>query len=110
MPDDEYDSFDRHVLDRVDAKKGIKAELDRIFRRDPNLRPEPSRKQLHYVRKTITNDEDVETATFKARGNKYVKTGTNKYERVQDKEDVYYNPSNDTLYAQDESGDWKGVG
>lgn len=99
----EYEGFHRHVSERVDPTKGIKTELDRIFRDSDG---QPSQEQIELVADYYTEEKGYDSVRTSFNGKEYVKRGDNSYERVEEKsgENVVYNPRTGRYYYKGKTG------
>ena len=105
---DEYDGWHERISSEIDPDKGIKNELEREFKDSDS---QPRREQIKITRDYWASergrDTDAERTTFKAKGKTYVKTGENKFQSVDERDDVMYNDRTGTLFLLDENGDIK---
>lgn len=102
MTKDEYKSFERNVIKKIDVSKGVENELERIFKGAGGN--QPSEAQKRYARRSLASETEAEKVEFKAKGKTYVKTGENKFQSVDKRDDVMYNPTNDTFFLLGDKG------
>lgn len=104
MGDDDYSGFHERVSEKVDPKKGIHNELERIFR---GSETQPRQGQEELVADYYTEDKNYDRVKTSFNNKEYVKRGDNTYERVEDDKtggEVVFNPRTGRYYYRDDKG------